>query len=236
MPDTVNGLPLHPLVVHAVVVLLPIAVIGTLACVLRPAIRRHFGVLVVLTTAAAVVLIPVATQSGERFARTLGAEQLVADHQRHAEMMFPFGVLLLLSITLLVALDIYRRTATATAGAAGPPAPAAPQEPDHTATAAPGSRTGGTATAAPALRTGGTATAVRAAASATGTRPAPPLTVVDSWLGDRVPARWRGSRAETVSRRLALLAAALCVVTSVGTGVVTFQTGESGAKAVWSSR
>ncbi len=31
MFDTVNGLPVHPLVVHAVVVLLPLALLGTIA-------------------------------------------------------------------------------------------------------------------------------------------------------------------------------------------------------------
>lgn len=212
MPDTVNGLPLHPLVVHGVVVLFPIAILGTLACVVRPAIRRHFGVLVVLTTAAGVGLIPLATQSGERFERTLGAQQLVEEHQRHAELMLPAGVLMLLSITLLVALDIYRRTA--------PVQDAPPDLPGAGAGLPP--------------RGAGAATAVRGARTAR-TRPVPPVTVVDSWLGDRVPARWRGSRAETLSRRLALIAAALCVVTAVATGVVTFQTGESGARAVWSS-
>jgi len=46
--DTIAGLPIHPLVVHAVVMLLPLSAIGLIACVLRPAWRQRFGILVVL--------------------------------------------------------------------------------------------------------------------------------------------------------------------------------------------
>ena len=53
MFDLINGIPLHPLVVHAVVVLLPLAVLGTIAIALRPSWRVRYGPLVV--AAAAVV-------------------------------------------------------------------------------------------------------------------------------------------------------------------------------------
>ena len=45
--DLINGVPIHPLVVHAVVVLLPLAVLGTIAIVVRPAWRLRYGPLVV---------------------------------------------------------------------------------------------------------------------------------------------------------------------------------------------
>ena len=44
MFDLINGLPVHPLVVHAVVVLLPLAALGTIALAVRPAWRRPYGV------------------------------------------------------------------------------------------------------------------------------------------------------------------------------------------------
>lgn len=47
MFDLINGLPVHPLVVHAVVALLPLACLGTLAIAVRPVWRRQHGVLVV---------------------------------------------------------------------------------------------------------------------------------------------------------------------------------------------
>ena len=42
MFDLINGLPVHPLVVHAVVVLLPLATLGLIAIAVRPAWRRTY--------------------------------------------------------------------------------------------------------------------------------------------------------------------------------------------------
>src|SRR3954451_5031444 len=70
--DTINGLPIHPLVVHAVVVLLPLACVGLIAIAVYPPWRSRFGVLVGLAAAAATASIPVATESGERLAARLG--------------------------------------------------------------------------------------------------------------------------------------------------------------------
>jgi uncharacterized membrane protein len=72
VPDTVNGLPLHPLVVHAVVVLLPLACLGVIAIALRSSWRARYGGVVVAITAAATAAIPVATTSGENLAARVG--------------------------------------------------------------------------------------------------------------------------------------------------------------------
>lgn len=100
MFDTVDGLPLHPLVVHAVVVLLPLAVLGTVAVVLKPSWRRSHGWLLVACTAVATALIPIATSSGEAF------EKRVGDPGRHAQLgdqLIWFAVpLLVLDLVLVV--------------------------------------------------------------------------------------------------------------------------------------
>ena len=80
MFDLFNGLPVHALVVHAVVVLLPLACLGTIAIAVRPSWRRTYGVLVVGCAAAATVLIPVATSSGEEL------EHRVGNPGEHAEL------------------------------------------------------------------------------------------------------------------------------------------------------
>ncbi len=80
MFDLFNGLPVHPLVVHAVVVLLPLAVIGTIAIAVRPTWRLRYGYLVVACAAVATVLIPVATSSGEAL------EERVGEPGNHAEL------------------------------------------------------------------------------------------------------------------------------------------------------
>jgi uncharacterized membrane protein len=78
--DLINGLPVHPLVVHAVVVLLPLAALGTIAIAVRPGWRRTYGWLVVAAGVITIVLLPVATSSGEAL------EERVGSPGEHAEM------------------------------------------------------------------------------------------------------------------------------------------------------
>ncbi|HVK27439.1 MAG TPA: DUF2231 domain-containing protein [Nocardioides sp.] len=114
MFDLVNGLPVHPLVVHAVVVLLPLGVVGTIAIALRPTWRIRYGHLVVACTAVATVLVPVATSSGEEL------EHRVGDPGRHAalgDQLIWFALALLATSAALVWLA-RRRDAGPGSGAA----------------------------------------------------------------------------------------------------------------------
>jgi len=72
MFDLINGIPVHPLVVHAVVVLLPLAVVGVIAIAVRPAWRARYGWLVVAVAVIATVLVPVATSSGGTLEKRVG--------------------------------------------------------------------------------------------------------------------------------------------------------------------
>lgn len=114
MFDLINGLPVHPLVVHAVVVLLPLAALGTIALVLRPAWRQRFGLLVVAAAAVSTALLPVATSSGESL------ESRVGDPGAHAglgEALIWFAIPLLVLVTALVHLDRRRRRTDSDTGA-----------------------------------------------------------------------------------------------------------------------
>lgn len=102
MFDLFNGLPVHPLVVHGVVVLLPLAIVGTIAIALRPGWRGRYGPLVVAAAAMATVLIPVSTSSGEAL------EKRVGDPGKHAELgdqLIWFAIPLLVLALALVVLD-----------------------------------------------------------------------------------------------------------------------------------
>lgn len=66
LPDDVLGLPLHPLIVHAAVVLVPLAAVGTLLITVVPRWRRTYGWLVVIASGAALVTVPLATRTGRR--------------------------------------------------------------------------------------------------------------------------------------------------------------------------
>jgi hypothetical protein len=102
---TVGGIPAHPLVVHAVVVLLPLAAVGALLVVARPAWRRQLGVWVLLVALAGVAAVPVATQTGEQLEHALGGgDELIAIHEERAEtLLLPALVfLVLLAVTVFV--------------------------------------------------------------------------------------------------------------------------------------
>ena len=70
--DTVFGLPLHPLAVHAAVVLVPLAALGALAMALSLRLSRRYGGLVVVTGIAAFIASFIAKEAGEALALRVG--------------------------------------------------------------------------------------------------------------------------------------------------------------------
>jgi hypothetical protein len=125
-PTTVGGLPFHPLIVHAVVVLLPLAVLGAIGISLWPAMRRHLGLLVLLAGVIGLILVPIATSSGEKFRDLLGAQKLVATHQHYAEKLLPYTAILAVLLLLTMVVDLARRLGPVMAVT---PATMAPVEP-----------------------------------------------------------------------------------------------------------
>ena len=103
MFDTFNGIPLHPLVVHAVVVLLPLAIVGTIAIALRPRWRTRYGFLVVAAAAIGTVLAPVATSSGESLEERVGDPGY--EHAELGEQLIWFALVLLVASAGLVYLQ-----------------------------------------------------------------------------------------------------------------------------------
>lgn len=98
MFDTITGLPIHPLVVHAVVVLVPLSALGAIAVAFRARWNRRYGWLVVLGALVATVSSFVAKESGEALASRVG---LPADHAQIATLMPLFSTLMLITVTAL---------------------------------------------------------------------------------------------------------------------------------------
>jgi len=92
---TVSGLPLHVLVIHAVVVLVPLTVLATIALAVLP---RWRWLLRWPTAAAAVVCVPLsflATSSGESLEESRpGLDRLVREHSQHGEMLANLTIVL----------------------------------------------------------------------------------------------------------------------------------------------
>lgn len=101
MPSDIGGIPIHPLVVHAVVVLLPLAALGVFLLAVVPRWRKTFAPLVLGITLVATVFVPVATQSGEQLEEAVGDSELVEEHAEVGELVIWFALaLLVVSIAL----------------------------------------------------------------------------------------------------------------------------------------
>ncbi|WP_052848178.1 DUF2231 domain-containing protein [Streptomyces avicenniae] len=90
-----SGLPIHPLVVHAVVVLLPLTVLALLLAQFWPAARRRLGVVTPLGALAVAVLVPVTISAGESLAEVVGPLPAVERHERYGRMLLPWALALL---------------------------------------------------------------------------------------------------------------------------------------------
>lgn len=83
------GLPTHPLVVHAAVVLLPLAAIGGLVMGLSQRFSLRFGPLIVTVAALGALAAFVARMSGEELSETVPAPEAHVQ----AGTLLPFGAL-----------------------------------------------------------------------------------------------------------------------------------------------
>jgi hypothetical protein len=77
---TVNGLPAHVLLVHAIVVLLPLAALLLVLTAAWPAARRRFGAANAILSVLVVALVPVTTSAGEWLEHRLPETALLRDH------------------------------------------------------------------------------------------------------------------------------------------------------------
>ena len=107
MPLLLFGLPTHILVVHAVVVLVPLAALGVVVIAVWPRARRRFGWLVLGVTAVAAVSIPIATSAGEALEHALPRSAALETHTRLGDELLPFAIPFLVLTAALVLLDWY---------------------------------------------------------------------------------------------------------------------------------
>jgi hypothetical protein len=105
MFDTFQGLPLHALVVHATVVLVPLMCLLTVLVALRPLLRVKYAWWTFAADVLVVGLVYVTMRSGEDFKTLLGAgnNPLVLRHERLGKQLIWF-VLAMAVTALLVAL------------------------------------------------------------------------------------------------------------------------------------
>jgi hypothetical protein len=117
MFDTVLGLPVHVLVVHAVVVGLPLMAVVTAAVALMPGLRQRFAWPVVMLDAGVVAATFVARESGEVLQRRLGGS-VAQEHAALGRNLVWFAVLVLVAAVAVALTRQPRRPTRASAAAA----------------------------------------------------------------------------------------------------------------------
>ncbi|MGZ4617312.1 MAG: DUF2231 domain-containing protein [Frankiaceae bacterium] len=224
MPATVFGVPTHPLTVHAAVVLVPLAVIAVVVAALWPAARRRYGPVVLILATFALLSVPVAKESGESLARRLPDTPLIQQHEAMSDGLLPWVTGLWIAAVAVVVLPWVwslansAQAATTDRGASVPPVSAG----------APVDR--GKALDDPVPMPTGPEPLLQGPDPA-GARGGRLVSRLAGWVSSR--AAGRIAAASSWRRGIGVAAAALAVVTAVGSTAEIVRIGHSGAKAVW---
>jgi uncharacterized membrane protein len=105
--DTIFGLPMHPLIVHATVVLVPTAALLVAVAAVYPRFRSWVGPVPALAALLACVLVPLSTGSGEELEERVVETSLIEDHAELGETLLWF--VLPLAAVAVVGYWLHRR-------------------------------------------------------------------------------------------------------------------------------
>ena len=103
------GLPAHPLVVHAAVVLLPLAALATFLCAAAPRVFRRYAPLALGCALAATLAVGLAQGSGEALEDRVDETALVEEHTDQGERVLPWAIAVSVVAAGVTALPILAR-------------------------------------------------------------------------------------------------------------------------------
>jgi hypothetical protein len=124
MPGEFRGLPLHVLLVHGVIVLIPLAALLTVLSAVWPAARRRLGIITPLVALVALIAVPITQNAGEWLLQrayaaqgTSASAQLVQEHANLGRTMLWYAIGLFVASLLVwgVPLLLSRRSKQAPA-------------------------------------------------------------------------------------------------------------------------
>ena len=90
----IGGLPLHPLLVHAVVILTPLTVLALLLGTFWPSARRRLGIVTTLGALVVLILVPITVRAGGALEEIVGPLPAVQRHGELGEMLLPWAIAL----------------------------------------------------------------------------------------------------------------------------------------------
>lgn len=101
----IAGLPLHPLLVHAVVVLTPLTALAVAIAAVWPAARQRLGYAPPVAALLVAGLVPVTVLAGEELADTVGVTPAIERHEALGEMLIPWTIALLVAAVAVAVSD-----------------------------------------------------------------------------------------------------------------------------------
>jgi hypothetical protein len=117
--DSLFGLPAHPLVVHAAVVLVPLSAVGVCAIAFWPAARRRIGWIVVGLAFLGMVSAFLAKESGEGIEETVKETDAVEEHVEMGDSGLIAGGLVFLGAVGVMGVDVVAARRRGEEGEAG---------------------------------------------------------------------------------------------------------------------
>jgi hypothetical protein len=88
----ITGLPLHPLLVHAVVILVPLTALALVLGSVWPAARRRLGIVTPLAALLMVLLVPLTVAAGLALKELVGSIPAVETHEGFGRMLLPWVI------------------------------------------------------------------------------------------------------------------------------------------------
>lgn len=104
--NTLFGLPAHPLIVHAAVVLVPLAAIAVILITCNSKWRSSHALLGALIAGGATIAVGLAGGTGEQLAESIKRSELIRAHIRQADSVLPFSIGVAIVAGILLVLRI----------------------------------------------------------------------------------------------------------------------------------
>ncbi|HMN97845.1 MAG TPA: hypothetical protein PKD59_00360 [Miltoncostaeaceae bacterium] len=127
MPDTIAGIPAHPLIVHIPVVFIPLTLVIAIAAVAWRSRRRELSLVALGAALVGMLGAQLATMSGESLQEQIPGSPVIRDHAELGEGARTLAIIVFLAAAAFAARefrDRFPRRAAGVARAAGRPAAA----------------------------------------------------------------------------------------------------------------
>lgn len=117
-PDTIAGIPAHPLIVHIPVVFIPLTLLVAIAAVAWRARRRELAVVTLASSIIGMLGAQLATMSGESLQEQVPGSSVIRDHAELGEGARTLAIIVFLAAALFAARELRDRFPRSAAGAA----------------------------------------------------------------------------------------------------------------------